>query len=220
MDRVIQFSTDEGQMVYVEVGQPITRAEAVDAADDDGFLVKASRRFEEGLGTVKIVSKKVLDKVLEVREPRPTQVEVEFGLTLKADLGAVIAKAGTESNFRVKLTWADLKQPEHGRSQKGREQGNQHVGDDHHPAAAPAVHERPGERGQDNRGRYGDQRGRGQDGGRAGALGEPPDEGKAYQGTAHHRARLADPDGKETHLPRGSGHPTPLGNLPEPQRSL
>ena len=36
---------------------------------------------------------------------RPTTVELEFGLKLDAEAGALIARAGAEASFTVKLIW-------------------------------------------------------------------------------------------------------------------
>lgn len=36
---------------------------------------------------------------------KPSAVEVEFGIILKGESGAFIAKAGAEAAFKVKLTW-------------------------------------------------------------------------------------------------------------------
>jgi hypothetical protein len=35
----------------------------------------------------------------------PDEVQVEFGLQLSADVGAVIATTGVQANFRVTLAW-------------------------------------------------------------------------------------------------------------------
>ncbi len=36
---------------------------------------------------------------------KPSQVEIDFGIKLVAETGAIIAKAGGESTFNVKLSW-------------------------------------------------------------------------------------------------------------------
>ena len=40
---------------------------------------------------------------------RPDSVEVEFGIKLDAEAGALIAKAGTEAAISVKMTWEKTK---------------------------------------------------------------------------------------------------------------
>ena len=36
---------------------------------------------------------------------RPTTVELEFGIKLDAEAGALVARAGAEASFNVKLIW-------------------------------------------------------------------------------------------------------------------
>jgi hypothetical protein len=36
---------------------------------------------------------------------RPSKVEVDFGLVLTAEAGALVASASTAASFNVKLTW-------------------------------------------------------------------------------------------------------------------
>jgi len=42
---------------------------------------------------------------------RPSELEVQFGLKLDADLGALLVKAGAEASLSVKLTWSQLREP-------------------------------------------------------------------------------------------------------------
>ncbi|MEO0889086.1 MAG: CU044_2847 family protein, partial [Pseudomonadota bacterium] len=37
---------------------------------------------------------------------KPDELEIEFGLKLNGEVGALIAKASTEANFTVKMKWA------------------------------------------------------------------------------------------------------------------
>ena len=43
-------------------------------------------------------------QMLDVAEP-PDEVTIAFGLDLRADVGGVIAAAGSSANFTVELTW-------------------------------------------------------------------------------------------------------------------
>jgi hypothetical protein len=47
----------------------------------------------------------LVNKTIERLEVKPSQVEVNFGIKLIAETGAIIAKAGGEANFNVKITW-------------------------------------------------------------------------------------------------------------------
>jgi len=45
-----------------------------------------------------------LQQLRSLAEP-PDEVAVEFGVKMNAETGAIIAKASTEANFKINLTW-------------------------------------------------------------------------------------------------------------------
>ena len=85
--------------------------------------------------------------------------------------------------------------------QQGGEESSAAVREDKHPLARPAVHQRAGERAEKDGGKEADGGGGGQRRGRAGGLGQPPDEGELHESAAYQRERLACPDRKEPGLP-------------------
>ena len=36
---------------------------------------------------------------------QPDRIEVEFGLKMNADVGAILASAGVEANYKITLAW-------------------------------------------------------------------------------------------------------------------
>ncbi|MCS7178813.1 MAG: CU044_2847 family protein [Anaerolineae bacterium] len=52
----------------------------------------------------------VICKLRALADP-PDEVEVEFGLKLNAEAGAVLAAAGTEAHYKVTLTWKRTTEP-------------------------------------------------------------------------------------------------------------
>lgn len=58
--------------------------------------------LQSAIGPVADMARAVLD---EFRRVRPDGVEVEFGVDLAAQAGAVIAKSETACHLRVTLTW-------------------------------------------------------------------------------------------------------------------
>ena len=63
---------------------------------------KTVRSFEEALRRVQPAVGRVLESL---RELTPGTVEVEFGLKLTGEAGAIFAKVATEGHIRVKATW-------------------------------------------------------------------------------------------------------------------
>ena len=53
---------------------------------------------------VRVVANATLGKLQDLAQA-PEQVEVEFGVRLNAEAGAVIARTQAEGHLQVKLTW-------------------------------------------------------------------------------------------------------------------
>ena len=68
------------------------------------IVVKANESFETALDRVRWAAEGLLDRLTSLASP-PDEVEVEFGVKLNAETGAVIAKAATEANFKINLKW-------------------------------------------------------------------------------------------------------------------
>jgi len=99
----------------------------VDFGDEGGGLVPVSRGGKIGEVTSELVekSKEALDKAMvtiqgmakrtiaaakDLSDP-PDAIEVEFGIKLDAEAGAMVAKAGTEASINVKMVWRPKERP-------------------------------------------------------------------------------------------------------------
>jgi class 3 adenylate cyclase len=95
------FVVDEsGAEVLVEVDEDsfgIDRA----SRNDDG-IVKASGKVDDALASVMPAALRVLERVKDLS---PKSTEVEFGIKLGVEAGAIIAKTSGEAHFTVKMTW-------------------------------------------------------------------------------------------------------------------
>jgi hypothetical protein len=78
---------------------------------------KAKETLESALAQVTPALKAVAGKL---RDPSPDDLTVEFGLTLTAETGVIVAKGTTEVHFTVTLAWSSRSgsdtspQPSHG----------------------------------------------------------------------------------------------------------
>jgi len=66
-------------------------------------LVPPRRHCRPGTG-IRPAAQTIIQKLRALHDP-PDEIEVEFGLKLNAQVGAFIAAAGTEANYKVTLTW-------------------------------------------------------------------------------------------------------------------
>ena len=101
MTELLRFRTEDGGSLLVEVDEhepgfrPASRAAAI--AD-------AKQKFEDALVDVRAAAERAL-AVFTEGTLRPDQVDVEFGVRLNAEAGAVIAKTSVEGHMTVKLSW-------------------------------------------------------------------------------------------------------------------
>jgi hypothetical protein len=104
MAELVRIPLDGGGSVLVEDLRPSASgpvrvgrvADAVDAIKD------ADRSLRAMLVPVRRTAQAVLD---ELRQACPDEVEAEFGISLSAEAGAVIAKATSAAHLTVRLTW-------------------------------------------------------------------------------------------------------------------
>jgi hypothetical protein len=73
---------------------------------------KSAMALNSAMKTIRQMARRVAAtaRSLPVAE-RPSQIEVEFGLKLDAQAGALVAQAGAEASFTVKLT-CERKEPQ------------------------------------------------------------------------------------------------------------
>jgi hypothetical protein len=91
-----------GGVILVEApppqdGGPIKAGRVGDAIRDLPTTLQASLR------PIRDAARVVLE---QLREARPTEVQVEFGVDLATEAGAVITKTEIASHLTIRLTWA------------------------------------------------------------------------------------------------------------------
>lgn len=66
----------------------------------------SEKAIANAMNTIHGMARRVNDTISAIRlSERPSKVEVDFGLVLTAEAGALIASASTAASFNVKLTW-------------------------------------------------------------------------------------------------------------------
>ncbi|MCX4974758.1 CU044_2847 family protein [Streptomyces sp. NBC_00620] len=102
MDGRVEFKTDDGALVLVEGIEDESGSRLV--SRNDG-TVQAARTFEGSLEGVRAAAESAL-RVFRDGSLRPDSVEIEFGVKLTAEAGALIAKSAVEGHLLVKLSWS------------------------------------------------------------------------------------------------------------------
>ncbi|MCT9929862.1 hypothetical protein N5079_06475 [Planotetraspora sp. A-T 1434] len=105
MTELVRFETTRGGHVVVEVNDDEVGVEVgVQRVSRSDGLVEVRKRFEDVLGGVRDAAAGALEVFRDGRL-RPDQIEIEMGVRLNAEVGAVIAKTASEGHLAVKLTW-------------------------------------------------------------------------------------------------------------------
>jgi hypothetical protein len=102
MDTLTEFKTEDGALVVVESADTRPGARNVSRG---GGPTQAARTFEASLDGVRAAAESAL-RVFRDGSLRPDSVELEFGVKLSAEAGAVIAKGTAEGHLVVKLSWS------------------------------------------------------------------------------------------------------------------
>ena len=103
MTELVRWQSDDGGIIV-----------EVDSRDLGGFqsvsrkpgetIVDVQTRFDDALESVRKAAVSALKKFRD-ESLNPGSVEIEFGVKLNAEAGAVIAKTSAEGHLTVKLTW-------------------------------------------------------------------------------------------------------------------
>jgi hypothetical protein len=105
MAELAQFPLSNGGVLVVETdGVDNSARRVMRGSNTEAAIATANATFESALRTVRSAAEGILDQLRMLQQP-PDEVAVEFGVKMSAETGAVIAKASTEANFKINLTW-------------------------------------------------------------------------------------------------------------------
>ena len=100
---LIEVPVDGGGRLLVQASDAELPGDLQLAAVRPGEVVARARQsLEQALDEIKPAVRAVLDRLVATS---PDEMTVEFGLTLGAETGAVIAKGSAEMHFAVTLNW-------------------------------------------------------------------------------------------------------------------
>ncbi|MFJ7236168.1 CU044_2847 family protein [Streptomyces olivaceus] len=134
MDGLVEFKTGDGVRVVVEGVEDEEGARLVSRGDGPA---RAARTFEDSLDGVRAAAASAL-RVFRDGSLRPDAVELEFGVKLSAEAGAVIAKGSAEGHLVVKLSWSPEPAPAPPPAPPTSSSPDSYPDPDPSPAAAPA----------------------------------------------------------------------------------
>ncbi|MEV3859097.1 CU044_2847 family protein [Streptomyces sp. NPDC050095] len=105
MDGLVEFEVSEGVPVLFDAADEDAELGGARLVSRENGAVRASSTFEQSLGAVRSAAESAL-RVLRDGALRPDGVEIEFGVKMSAEVGAVITKGTAEGHLVVKLSWS------------------------------------------------------------------------------------------------------------------
>jgi hypothetical protein len=104
---LVEFPLEGGGSVFVEVEGPfgVGREPTRGLGRPTELTVAAGKSFQEAFSRIQPAAAVVIEQLRGLVDP-PDDIEVEFGIQLNAEFGAVVAKGGAEANFRVRMQWS------------------------------------------------------------------------------------------------------------------
>src|SRR5436853_7267537 len=104
MKHFVEFKMEDGGIIIVEVDEPETGGTTRAARRPGEIAEEAKETFEQALNKIRPATEKVITTHRGLAH-KPDEIEMEFGFSLNAVVGAVIASASTEASYKVTLRW-------------------------------------------------------------------------------------------------------------------
>ena len=112
MKHIVEFPMENGDVLLVEVDDPISAAPGATLRGIPGgpgghgseMLERAQMTYEQAVDKIKPAAESIVRHIRDIAEP-PDVIGVEFGIKLNANIGAILASSSVEAQFTLKLTW-------------------------------------------------------------------------------------------------------------------
>ncbi len=108
MKRLVEFPSDSGEVILVEVEDVGLAGETRRGLSTSAVVERAQTSFEDALEKARPIASGLIGKLRSLGDSAvesPDEVQVEFGLLLSAEAGAVLAAASATANYKVTMTW-------------------------------------------------------------------------------------------------------------------
>jgi hypothetical protein len=102
MADLVEFKLEDGSSVLIEtesVSSAVTRGRRFTEP-----FVTADKTFEQAFDRLRPATAAIIEKFRSMAE-QPEEIEIEFGVSVNVEAGAIIAKTSGEANFRIALRW-------------------------------------------------------------------------------------------------------------------
>ena len=106
MKRLIEFPSENGDVIMVETEDlGSTNGTTRRGLSSSAVVERAQTSFEEALEKAQPIATGLIGRLRNIADS-PDEVQVEFGLTLSANVGVVLVAGGSAgANYKVTLKW-------------------------------------------------------------------------------------------------------------------
>jgi hypothetical protein len=108
MKRLVEFPSESGEAILVEVEDVGLGGETRRGLSTTAVVERAQTSFEDALEKARPIAFSLVGKLRAISDSTgnpPDEVQVEFGLILSAEAGAILAAASATANYKVTMTW-------------------------------------------------------------------------------------------------------------------
>jgi hypothetical protein len=107
---LVEFPLEGGGSVVVEVEEQEPPDEAIvrrgfsDRHRSGEVVARAGQTLEAAFGRIQPAAGAMVTRLRDLPDA-PEEIEIEFGVRLSAEVGAILAHTAGEANFRITLRW-------------------------------------------------------------------------------------------------------------------
>lgn len=108
MKRLVEFPSEDGQTIFVEVEGDTLGGETRRGLSPSAMVERAQTSFEDALDKARPMASSLVKKLRYMGDSavnQPDEMQVQFGIVLSAEAGAVLAAASAGANYTVTMTW-------------------------------------------------------------------------------------------------------------------
>jgi hypothetical protein len=108
MKQLVEFPSETGEPILVEVEDVGFGGETRRGLSTSAVVERAQTSFEDALEKARPMASSLVAKLRAIGDAAgsaPDEVQVEFGIALNAEAGAILASASAGANYKVTMSW-------------------------------------------------------------------------------------------------------------------
>jgi uncharacterized protein YfiM (DUF2279 family) len=104
MTEAVEFKLGDGDASVLVDVDPVEGGQVMRATNAAGAVSQALSTFDAGFARVRTAASAALAQLSSMPQ-RPDTVELEFGVRISAEAGAVIARSAVDGHLKVRVVW-------------------------------------------------------------------------------------------------------------------